>query len=150
VPGSVFLALLLSGCAGSPFAPSPGTVDPAVGEEQTPGGREYVTATSRVASIPTVPPPQIRPPAPDRDLRLVGLDERETRALLGAPAEVTEHGPAQVWRYPAETCVLEIYFYYDVERDEFFVLQYTAAEAEPSAERDEQCLRTIDRENRNQ
>jgi len=70
-------------------------------KEETPSAP--LPATVSVADVPLVAAP---PPAQD-PLRLIGLDETETRRLVGSPAEVVERAPAVVWAYESAGCRLE-------------------------------------------
>jgi len=75
--------------------------------------------------------------------------------MLGQPAQESDAAPAKVWRYRASECVLDVYFYLDVQRNGFYALHYTtygaagaqtaAAAASPEAER---CVRQVHDERR--
>ena len=75
-------------------------------------------------------PPVVAPP-PAQPLRLIGLDEAETRRLVGAPAEVVERAPAVVWAYESAGCRLELSFYMDLASQALRVL---TTEAKPKGE----------------
>ncbi len=42
---------------------------------------------------------------------LIGLDPHRLRAFLGAPAFLRRDDPAEVWRYEAKGCVLDVFLY---------------------------------------
>jgi hypothetical protein len=65
----------------------------------------------------------LRPtPAPAPPVKVVGLSEAEVRHLLGPPAATATQGPAQTWTYRSAGCRVDIAFYYDVSRSNFFAL----------------------------
>lgn len=58
--------------------------------------------------------------------RLVGLSERDTTALLGAPSEEDVTPPGKVWIYHADGCRLSVHLFPDMEKGGFYTLDYTA------------------------
>lgn len=99
------------------------------------------------------PPSPVTPPAaplPQPGIKLVGLSQPETADVLGQPEQESDAAPAKVWRYRSRECVLDVYFYLDVQRNGFYALHYTAygasgaqlaaAAASPEAER---CVRQV-------
>lgn len=121
-----------------PPAPRPAAVPPA--------------SPARTARLP--PPP---PPAPgrdtdsrDADIKLVGLSRPETLALLGPPTGEGERSPAKVWQYLTGDCTVDVYFYLDVTRNDFYALHYetrapvaSAGGAVNGAPAAEWCLRRV-------
>lgn len=89
-----------------------------------PPARPVTTPAARSARVLPLPPP----PAPGRgpEIRLVGLSRGETQALLGPPAVESERSPAKVWQYHQGDCLVDVYFYLDVARNEFYALHYEA------------------------
>ncbi|MET1026672.1 MAG: hypothetical protein ABWY00_05870 [Dongiaceae bacterium] len=62
-------------------------------------------------------PPSSQPPdnlaalgKSDRDL--IGLDDRDLSAALGAPTQVRRDEPAEIWQYAGSDCVLDFYLYH--------------------------------------
>lgn len=55
---------------------------------------------------------------------LVGRSREQTRQLLGAPKTVRDAQPATVWRFDADGCMLEIFFYMDLGVRDFRALSY--------------------------
>lgn len=52
------------------------------------------------------------PPGIDSDpRRLVGLDRARLTALLGAPEFLRSDAPAELWRYRARHCILDLFLY---------------------------------------
>jgi hypothetical protein len=94
-------------------------------KEETPPAP--LPATVSVADVPLVAAP---PPA-QGPFHLIGLDEAETRRLVGAPAEVVERAPAVVWAYESAGCRLELSFYMDMASQALRVL---TTEAKPKGE----------------
>ena len=79
-------------------------------------------------------------PAPGRDsetrdveIKLVGLSRPETAALLGQPTGESERSPAKVWQYLTGDCAVDVYFYLDVTRNDFFALHYETRASVASA-----------------
>ena len=56
-----------------------------------------------VASIPPDAKPQ----------QLIGLESRGLAEMLGSPGFVRRDGKAEVWQYPAESCILDVFLYRD-------------------------------------
>jgi len=83
------------------------------------------------------------PPLPDRKpalavapadpSRLVGLDFKAAKALLGEPVEQHEEPPARVWAYDGRICLLSVFFYPSVEDNVFRVLTYEVEGAADAA-----------------
>ncbi len=51
------------------------------------------------------------PPVDDDPDHLMGKDAAALRAMLGAPGFLRRDNPAQLWRYAATGCMLELYLY---------------------------------------
>jgi hypothetical protein len=160
---------LLSACAAFPaMQDSPRTQEHSR-TEQT--GAASARSAEPVAKAKRVPPRQVRPPtqqaALPRDeappgyadqppgvpeIRLVGASRDHTAFLLGSPIAEREAAPAKVWHYRdrAGECVVDIYFYLDVARNDFFALHYDVRNgaAEIGGEAADHCLRRIYSESR--
>ncbi len=122
--------------------------------------RRFAVATGTTGgdverSTPETPPaPQAQPPLPDKkpgedaasqaaalDPRnLVGLNFRETEAMLGRPTGQTEKPPAKIWTYSGDACLLNIFFYADINTREFRALTYEIKAETADGEAEEQCL----------
>ena len=107
----------------------------------------------RTAAAPAARPAAPSPPGPAPDLKLVGLSQPETAALLGKPTLEEEAAPAKVWQYRGRDCVLDVYFFLDVSRNGFYALDYRArgdagAVTSASAPETERCLRRVYDESR--
>jgi len=68
------------------------------------------------------------PPVNDDPRRLIGLDQNAVQRLLGAPSFLRKDLPAQLWRYAARGCVLDI-FLYGATRNGPFVVKHLSARA---------------------
>lgn len=92
--------------------------EPIVGR-QTPKPRQ----APRAARLPK---PTERPEAPRPEPALVGASRAEALALLGAPMDIRDATPAKVWAYRDRKgeCEVDVYFYLDVSRNDFFALHY--------------------------
>jgi hypothetical protein len=71
---------------------------------------------------------------------LVGLGFGETEALLGRPSKEDEKPPAKVWTYSGTDCELTIFFYADINTQEFRALTYEVTGNEATGGSDDQCL----------
>jgi hypothetical protein len=95
-----------------------------------------------------LPPPPERPasqPLPGPEIKLVGVSREQAETLLGSPAEQREAAPAKIWQYRAGDCVVDVYFYLDVARNDFFALHYDvrSESAAVGGEAAERCLQRI-------
>ncbi len=79
------------------------------------------TGKAQASRTPAPPTPR---PAPLPEIKLVGLTQAETEELLGPPAASSEQAPAKVWQYRAGDCAVDVYFYLDVARNDFYALHY--------------------------
>ncbi|HYD99569.1 MAG TPA: hypothetical protein VEH84_09310, partial [Alphaproteobacteria bacterium] len=97
-------------------------------------------AAPQVAA-PLVPPPPaaIVPP----DLKLIGLNQSATRALLGAPAAERDGRPGKVWRYRADTCSFDVHFFFDVAKNDFYALQVVPQAPDRSAAAAQRCAESL-------
>ncbi len=111
----VVLFLVLASCTAAPVTPPP--------------PRESGKEPERVERQQLEPPPQTpivaKPPTQtavartsdpinDNPQQLFGLDAHNVAALLGPASFVRRDGPAEVWQYRAEACVLDVYLYKEV------------------------------------
>lgn len=112
-------------------------------------------ATRTALARPPTPRPD--PPTPPAPLKLIGLSRGEAESLLGPPAAEAERSPAKVWQYRAADCTVDVYFYLDVARNEFYALHYEARGPQTAAggtaaigrsEAADRCLRRIHDANR--
>jgi len=82
--------------------------------------------------VPIVTPdPEPLPPVANPD-GLVGLDQPQVEALLGAPEQRSEAAPARIWHYAGRNCELEVYFYLDLKSQVMRALHYEVKSNEPS------------------
>ncbi|MFD2262442.1 hypothetical protein ACFSM5_06040 [Lacibacterium aquatile] len=97
-----------------------------------------------VAPVETIPADQmaaITPPAiAPSSVRVVGQSAESVRARLGAPINERSQGPARIWRYLGNECAVEVYFYLDTARGDFFALDQRLSGAAADAET---CLGTV-------
>ena len=78
--------------------------------------------------------------------RLIGLSTFQTESLLGVPALEDERPPAKVWTYNARACVLNIFFYPDINTRVFQALTYEFNEEVKSDAAKRRCLEELVRE----
>jgi len=80
------------------------------------------------------------PPVDEDPKQLVGLGFGETEALLGRPSKEEEKPPAKVWTYSGTDCELTIFFYADINTQQFRALTYEVTGNEATGGSDDQCL----------
>jgi hypothetical protein len=80
------------------------------------------------------------PTAGEDPKQLVGLGFGETEALLGRPTREEEKPPAKVWTYSGTDCELAIFFYADMNTQQFRALTYEVTGNEATGGSDDQCL----------
>jgi hypothetical protein len=70
--------------------------------------------------------------------------------LLGAPAEERDAAPAKIWKFAAGECAVDVYFYLDVKRNDFYALHYNVQDRNvaTTGEAADRCLQRIYSENR--
>ena len=85
----------------------------------------------RPAAPPATARPAPKPEAPTQTTRLllaskflVGKNEMELQNILGSPRHVRNEPPAMVWRYVGSVCELDVFFYFDIDNQDFRVLAY--------------------------
>jgi hypothetical protein len=120
----------LSACSmvDSLFGPAPEAASKPSAAETPPAppvARPPGAAPLRTARLPMPPAPAPGREA-DIEIKLVGLSRPETQALLGPPTAESERSPAKVWQYLSGDCAVDVYFYLDVARNEFYALHYEA------------------------
>jgi hypothetical protein len=134
--------------APTPRPPTPRPDAPAApAAAETP--RAPRTATATPPRPATLPSGQQTTP----DVKVVGLNQAETEALLGQPTSSIDRPPAKVWQYRTRECAVDIYFYLDVGRNDFYALHYdtpapTSSTASASAtavapDAADRCLRRL-------
>jgi hypothetical protein len=103
---------------------------------------------------PSAPPAQAQPEPPPEplwmpEIKLVGMSRGETATLLGAPAEERDATPAKIWKFAAGECAVDVYFYLDVARNDFYALHYNVQDRNgaTTGEAADRCLQRIYSEN---
>ncbi len=94
---------ILGACAGSPPQPvavaAPPAAEPAAAPPPVAGG----------------PPQAAAVPAATGARALIGLTREDVTARFGPAGFVRRDGPAEVWRYRATECFLELFIYRDAD-----------------------------------
>lgn len=127
----VVMALLAAGCAHKPPpAPPPAQAKP----DLPPLPRAKPEAHAH-------PVPPAAPPGPD--IVLVGLSQSEIQSVLGDPADRVEQGAGQSWTYRAPHCKVELTFFFDVSRNDFYALDRHVEGTDGSEKAAQRCLRQI-------
>ncbi len=72
---------------------------------------------------------------------LVGLDQVQTRRLLGTPAATEEAPPAKVWHYAKGDCTLKVFFFMDMtSSQDFRALSYDLKSSDNVPDVDKRCF----------
>jgi hypothetical protein len=72
---------------------------------------------------------------------LVGLDQDQTRRLLGTPASTEEAPPSKVWRYAKGDCTLKVFFFMDMtSSQDFRALSYDMKSSDNVPDADSRCF----------
>ena len=139
---AAFAALSLMGCA---ELSGSGKGDP-----ESAGPRENLSIPDQLVILPVVEPERPLPPTPRRKPHLpdvswqidglIGMDFVGTEWLLGAPALETVQPPAKIWSYNGSGCVLNIFFYPQVNGGEFRALTYEVKGAQDSEDLSRRCF----------
>jgi len=141
--GLVLSLLLLTGCPGTAVTPSAGANQPRVAASQTATQSPLPKAkpATRVAeAVPGGMGVAMAAPAKFDPDALMGLDQRQTRHLLGVPAAMEEQAPAKVWRYANGVCTLKVFFYMDLGSQDFRALSYDVKSSEHVPDVDQRCF----------
>jgi hypothetical protein len=128
--------LLLGGCA--VFEPPPKPSHPVAHAPPKPHVAPSTTPTGSAAAAGALHPQPSTPASSEpagvsAPIRVVGWSQEAVRRLLGPPAEQNARGAGQTWRYQGRDCQVEIAFYYDVTRGDFFALSQHPSEGSDAA-----------------
>ena len=137
--------LLLTGCAAQheiATAPSPAPSVPAREETEEPA----TAAEEEPLPLPTRKPDMLASRTDLDPERLIGLSTLQTESMLGIPALQDERPPAKVWTYNAKACVLNIFFYPDINTRVFQALTYEFNEEVKTDAAKRRCLEELVRE----
>lgn len=95
------------------------------------------------------PPTSARPVSPDSvaTWELLGQTEFQVVDLLGVPVTVRNEPPAMVWNYAAEACKFDLFFYFDINNQDFRALSYKFDPGMKTPGEEELCLSAIRRQN---
>ncbi|MGQ9367456.1 hypothetical protein ACUQ99_14000 [Azospirillum sp. A39] len=133
-------ASLRTGTASAPTATPP---RPATKPAPKPvAARAPAAAVAKTPETPTTSTPGVALAAtgaiaPDT---LVGLDQGQTRRLLGSPTATEEDAPAQVWRYADGACTLRVFFFMDMTSQDFRALSYDMKSSDNVRDADDRCF----------
>lgn len=139
-------AILLNGCAQMPdwvtghkdAGQPPDTVAAAPAPPPPAPHKARPKSTAHHADAPPVQVASIDPAT------LVGLKPVAVARVLGTPERISKADMSLVWTYAADDCMLQVYFYPDLNTTDFHVLKYSLAGGDgkplPAAD---PCLREI-------
>jgi hypothetical protein len=141
--------MALSGCEAMNAALFPQKAEPTPAPVERPA---QTNATPNSMQGPDVRP-GVKPPSPPRRIdpkSLIGKNQGDVRDMLGPPTTTQNAAPATIWRYTAQTCSLDVFFYMDLGTNTLRALTYDTkrTEAGTNDETSSQCLGTIQSTNR--
>jgi hypothetical protein len=85
------------------------------------------------------PPPVAQGP----DIILVGASQAEIQSVLGEPSDRVEQGAGQSWTYRASHCKVDLTFFFDVSRNDFYALDRHIEGTDGSEKAAQRCLKQI-------
>ena len=145
---SVIALMALCGCAD----PTPTHVASAPPAQEQSSGPIALTAPPAStgpakAAVPAKRRDATKPAAPASaatsaqaaPVQLVGMNEGEVQALLGAPSLVEDHAPGKTWRFRKHDCVLSVALYPDVQTRVFRTLSYEVTSDDHNAGAKQLC-----------
>ena len=146
--GLLLAVLLLAGCPGTTVTPDTATL-PSRGN--TPGALASIQAPyPKAKPMPRAEVPQggisngmgvaMAAPAKLDPETLMGLDQRQTKRLLGVPITMEEQSPAKVWSYANGACTLKVFFFMDLSSQDFRALSYDVKSNEHVPDVDQRCF----------
>ena len=103
--------LLLAACAGAPQGSTSGTV---LGPDA--GVPPSVSPTGQPPAVAALPRPEPAPSGPPQEVqRLVGVKGEYLRQWMGDTVFVRHDGIAEIWRFAAESCFLDVFLYRETD-----------------------------------
>jgi hypothetical protein len=139
-------AAAVTGCQIEQPAPPVATAPPAQPAAEPEPPPAPPPPPPEAAPLPAQKPAQVATTAPESapagpdPKQLVGLDFAQTRHLLGQPSKQEEKPPAKVWVYNGTDCDLTIFFYADINTQQFRALTYEFTNHLATEGTDDQCL----------
>ncbi|MEE8332239.1 MAG: hypothetical protein V3R85_00205 [Alphaproteobacteria bacterium] len=103
------LALLTASCVGAESEPASDRPPSSTTASDKPGSDR--PAPDRPAPTAALPPVEIPAPPSLPPEKLIGLDHVAIKELLGQPRFRRADAPAELWRYRAGRCILDLFLY---------------------------------------
>jgi hypothetical protein len=97
--------------------------------------------TTRQPATAAKAPPTTPAPAPD--IELIGLSQPQAVELFGTPSEQTERDGGKTWTWRAPRCVVELLFYLDLSRNDYYVLDRRVLGTDGTERAAQACLRKL-------
>jgi hypothetical protein len=140
----VIALMALCGCAdpttphavSAPVEPNASTGPIALTTQPTPAAPAKAAAPSKKSTVAKPVAPAAAQTAP---VQLVGMNEGEVQALLGAPSMVEDNAPGKTWRFRKHDCVLSVALYPDVQTRVFRTLSYEVTSDDHNAGAKQLC-----------
>ena len=138
VRAAIVLVIVLAGCTGARAPDAP--VDPAPVTLAT-----LTAVTAAPASALPIPPTANAPAAPAfvDPGRLVGQTAAAIAAALGPPGFTRRDGPAEVWQYAGEDCLLYVFLYREEAEGRARVAHFEIRPAGDGTPAPESCFQSL-------
>ena len=149
------MILPLAACAGAKpapgtaAAPPPAAAPPASATEAPAAPKPAPPArTATLGQAPTSGAPLPRPAPEPFPMQLdpgilIGLAPEQAELMMGRPTEVRDEPPATVWAYKSGDCILEVFFYQEVETRQPRALAYHVEGKDQSDTAKQACFSRI-------
>ena len=97
-------------------------------------------ATKQTTAAAKAPTPT---PAATPDIELIGLSQPQAVELFGMPSEQTDRDGGKTWTWRAPRCAVELLFYLDLSRNDYYVLDHRVLGTDGSERQAQACLRKL-------
>jgi len=89
------------------------------------------------------PPATKQTTAATPDIELIGLSQPQAVELFGMPSEQTDRDGGKTWTWRAPRCAVELLFYLDLSRNDYYVLDHRVLGTDGSERQAQACLRKL-------
>src|SRR5882724_7833431 len=100
-------------------------------------------ATTKQPTVAAKAPKTTPTPAATPDIELIGLSQPQAVELFGTPSEQTDRDGGKSWTWRAPRCAVELLFYLDLSRNDYYVLDRRVFGTDGSEREAQLCLRKL-------
>lgn len=142
------LALISAACssAQSDRTETGGAASPAPPPSATTPPKPITPVVKPAPKVKQTPPPPAATSAPTvaaPPISVIGLSRGDVEAVLGQPATRGNNGAGQNWTYTTDICQLQLFFFLDVQRNDFFALDQKIGGTDGTDAGTQRCLKRI-------